>query len=146
MGVVVGQHRVDLVRNRGNEMPEEVGSRPAGHLFVQFDKGELGRAIDGDQQVELALLGPNFGDVDGEEADRVGFEMIYAEKPEFFGYSFATPSAAGRPAPRGVRRSAPVVWPDMKRRSWTRMISASAAPAASAASASPSRSALMMVR
>ena len=42
---------------------------------MQLDKGELGRAVDRDQQVELALLGPDLGDVDVEEADRVMLEL-----------------------------------------------------------------------
>jgi hypothetical protein len=38
---------------------------------VQLDKSELGRAVDCDQQIEPALLGPDLGDIDVEEADRV---------------------------------------------------------------------------
>jgi hypothetical protein len=41
---------------------------------VQLDKGELTGAVDGHEQVEPALLGMHLGDVDMEEADRVGFE------------------------------------------------------------------------
>ena len=44
-------------------------------LLVQFNKGELGRAVDGHEQVKLALLGADFGDVDMEEADRVALEL-----------------------------------------------------------------------
>lgn len=66
---------MDLVGHCGDEMPEEVGRGSAGHLLVQLDEGELGRAVDGDQQGELALFGADFGDVDVEKADRVGFEL-----------------------------------------------------------------------
>jgi hypothetical protein len=44
-------------------------------FFVQFDKGELGGAVDRHQQVELALRGAHFGDVDVKLADRVGLEL-----------------------------------------------------------------------
>ena len=40
-----------------------------------LDKDELGGAVDRDEQVELALCRPNFGDVDMEVADRIGFEL-----------------------------------------------------------------------
>jgi hypothetical protein len=42
---------------------------------VQFDKGELGGAVDGDEQIEPALCGSHFGDVDVEVADRIGLEL-----------------------------------------------------------------------
>jgi hypothetical protein len=41
---------------------------------VQLDKGELGRAVDGHEEVELALLGPDLGNVDVEEADWIALE------------------------------------------------------------------------
>ena len=37
---------------------------PNRDLLVQFDEGELRRPIDGDDEIELPLSGPNFGDVD----------------------------------------------------------------------------------
>ncbi len=53
------------------------GSRPRFflRLFVQFDEGKLGYAVDRHEQVELALGSPNLGDVDMEVADRVAFEL-----------------------------------------------------------------------
>jgi len=42
---------------------------------VQLDEGELGGAVDRDEQVELALLGADLGDVDMEVADGVGLEL-----------------------------------------------------------------------
>ena len=41
---------------------------------MQLDKGELGRAVDGHEEVELALLGPDLRNVDVEEADWVALE------------------------------------------------------------------------
>jgi hypothetical protein len=40
---------------------QEVRRRPARDLLVRFDKGEIGRAIDGHEQVELAM---HLGDAD----------------------------------------------------------------------------------
>jgi len=44
--------------------------RLGGRFLVQLDEGELAGAVDGHQQVEAALLGPDLGDVDVEVADR----------------------------------------------------------------------------
>ena len=49
--------------------------RSTSHLLVHLDEGELGCAINGDQQVKLALFGPDFGNVDVEKADRMDFEF-----------------------------------------------------------------------
>jgi hypothetical protein len=42
---------------------------------VQLDERELGRAVDGHEEVKLTLLGTNLGDVDVEEAERIGLEL-----------------------------------------------------------------------
>jgi hypothetical protein len=54
MLAVVGQHRV----NDRNQAAEEIGRCAAHDLFMHFDKSELGRAVDRDKQVELALYRP----------------------------------------------------------------------------------------
>jgi hypothetical protein len=71
---IVGQHGVDRVGHGGSEVAKEVACDAPGRLLVKLDKGELGRSVDGDEEVELALLGPDLGDVDVEEADRVALE------------------------------------------------------------------------
>lgn len=43
---------------------------------MQFNESEFRCAIDGDEHVELALFGANFGNVDMEIADRIGFELL----------------------------------------------------------------------
>jgi len=43
---------------------------------VQLHKGELGGAVDGDEEMELALLGAHLGDVDVDVAERVGLERL----------------------------------------------------------------------
>ena len=74
LGALVGEHRVDRVGHGRDEVTEEVARAAPRRLPVQLNKGELARAIDGHEQVEPALLGVHLGDVDVEEADRVGFE------------------------------------------------------------------------
>ena len=77
---------MDLVGDGSDEVAKEVAGDPARGLLVQLGEGELGGAVDGDEEVELALLGSDLGDVDVEEADRVALE------PERCGLS---PSVSG---------------------------------------------------
>jgi hypothetical protein len=72
---VVGEHRVDLVGHCSSKSPKEVTGDAPGRFLVQLDEGELGRAINGYQQVETALLGTDLGDVDVEVAERVALEL-----------------------------------------------------------------------
>jgi hypothetical protein len=64
MGSVVGEERVDLVGDDGDPSAEKVHRGAARHLLVQLDESELRRSVDGDKQVEFALPGSNFSDVD----------------------------------------------------------------------------------
>jgi len=43
---------------------------------VQLDKGELAGSVYGDEHKQLALVGPDFGDVDVKVTDRVGFKLF----------------------------------------------------------------------
>lgn len=43
---------------------------------MQLNVGELGSAVDGDEKIQPALLGADFGDVDMEVADRVRLELL----------------------------------------------------------------------
>jgi hypothetical protein len=58
---------------------------------AEFGKGKLRSAIDGDEEVESAFFGPDLGDVDVEEADRVGLEFFLGC---FFAFDFGQPGAA----------------------------------------------------
>jgi len=66
---------VHLVGHGGDEAAQEVGGSAARDLFVRFDEGELGGAVDRDEQIELALLGAALGEIDVEVADGVGLEL-----------------------------------------------------------------------
>ena len=70
VGSVVGEDGMDLVRDGGDQAAQEVPRGAARHLLVHLDKGEFGRSVDGDEQVEFALRGSNLGDVDMKIADR----------------------------------------------------------------------------
>jgi hypothetical protein len=79
VGPVVGQDGMDLVGDRFDEVQQEVGRDPPCGLLVQLGEGELRGPIDGDEEIEPALRGAYFGDVDVEVADRVGLELaLYA--------------------------------------------------------------------
>lgn len=77
MGAIIGQHDVDLVRHGFDKMAQKVGGGLAKSLAMQLDEGEFARAIDGHEEVEPAFRRLNLGNVDMEEANRVGFELLF---------------------------------------------------------------------
>lgn len=76
LDAVVGEHSVDAVWQGGDEGFDEGGGCDAGGALDQLDGGELAGAVDGDEQVELALGGLRLGDVDVEVADGIGLEGL----------------------------------------------------------------------
>ena len=76
LDTVVGQHGVDAVRNGCNERFKKGRSGPHVGLFDEFNHGELRGSVDGHEQVELAFGGSDLGQVDVEEADRIGIELL----------------------------------------------------------------------
>ena len=77
---------MDLVRDSGDQVAQEVRGRAARHLLMQFDEGEFGGPINRDDEMELALSGSDLGDVDMETADRVGLELAL---PRGFAFDLA---------------------------------------------------------
>lgn len=76
LDAVVGQIRVDPVRYSCDQGDQEGrGCHPV-RAVHQLHEGELARAIDCYEQVELALGGLNLGADDVEETDRVGLEPL----------------------------------------------------------------------
>ncbi len=73
---VVGEHGVDLVGHGLKECVQEVGRNPLRGLFMHLDEGELRGTVNSDQEIELALFGANFRDIDMEVADRIGLELL----------------------------------------------------------------------
>jgi hypothetical protein len=76
LDAVVGENRMQAIRRRRDQRFEEGDGRWAIGLLMQLHEGELRGSVDADEQVELAFLGPDFGDVDVKEADRVGLELL----------------------------------------------------------------------
>ena len=64
------------VRDVCKEPAEEVRRDPTRRAIVEFRKGELADPINGHEQIQLALLGPDFGEIDVEVAHRIGFERL----------------------------------------------------------------------
>ncbi len=59
-------------RDQGFE--EAAGRHHVGGLH-ELNEGELGRSVDGNEEVEFAFRSAHLGDVDMEVADRIGFEL-----------------------------------------------------------------------
>ncbi len=76
LDALIGEHGMDAIRNGLDESFEE---RCCGSLvwpFDEFDYSELRGLGDGYEQVELALGGSHLSQVDMEEADRIGVELL----------------------------------------------------------------------
>jgi hypothetical protein len=55
---------------------EERDGRGAIGLLMQLHEGEFRGSVNANEQMELAFFGPNFGDIDVKEADRVRLELL----------------------------------------------------------------------
>ncbi len=76
LDAVVGQHGVDAIRHGlDHGVQEATAALSIGHVR-QAGEGELRGPVDGNEQVELALAGADLGDVEVEEADRIGLELL----------------------------------------------------------------------
>ena len=73
---VVGEHGMDLVGYGGDERVQEVGRNPLRGLLMRLDEDELRSAVDGHEEIELALFGAYLRDIDVEVADRVELELL----------------------------------------------------------------------
>ena len=74
--VPLSVNTVDLVGYGLDEGAEEVAGNLPGGFLVQLGEGELGSPVDGDEKVELALLGADLRDVDVEITPRIFFEFL----------------------------------------------------------------------
>ena len=74
LDAVVREDGMNTIRHGGDQPPQEVARGVTGLVRMQLGESELRRAVDGDEEVELSLGGLHFGDVDVEEADRIGLE------------------------------------------------------------------------
>lgn len=73
---IIRQHDLGLVGNGFDQVAKEVACDAPGRLPVQFDEGELGRPVNGHQEIEPAFRRLHFSDVDMEKAERIGLEFL----------------------------------------------------------------------
>ena len=71
---------------------------------MQLCVGKLGGAVDGDEEIELALGGLHLGDVDVEVADRIGLELLANQLVAFDLRQTADPMALQAAIQRGPRQ------------------------------------------
>ena len=76
MSAVVREDGVDAIRNEFDELLEELRSRPTIGLRDELSEGELGSAINGDEEMKLAFCGAHFGEIEMEVTDGIGFELF----------------------------------------------------------------------
>ena len=67
---------MDPVWDGGGQVPQEVARDPARGFLVQFHESEPGRPVNGDPQVQLALLGAHLGQIDVEVTDGIRLELL----------------------------------------------------------------------
>jgi hypothetical protein len=75
LDAVTGQNGVDPIGHGRDEGFEKGGGGDARGAVGQLDEGELAGAVDGHEQVELALSGLHLGDVEVEKADGISLEL-----------------------------------------------------------------------
>lgn len=73
---VVGQDHVDLVGYGFQQMAQELPCRSPADFVDQLCDREFAGAVDGDEQLELALSDLHLGDIDVEEADGRALEPL----------------------------------------------------------------------
>jgi len=71
-----GEVGADFVRYGRDQRSQEIRRDGPRCFLMQFGKGELRCPVDGHEEVELAFLGPDFGDVDVKVADRIFPESL----------------------------------------------------------------------
>jgi len=72
---IVGQDRVDRVRDTLDQPAQEVRRDPWSRSFVSFREGEMADAIDGDDELELAFVRPDLREIDVDVPDRIVVEL-----------------------------------------------------------------------
>lgn len=76
LDAVVGEHRVQGVWHRRDHIAQELRCCHLVSRRMQFSERELGRSVDGNEEIELALSRLHFGDVNVEIADGVALEPL----------------------------------------------------------------------
>ena len=76
LDAIIGEHDVEPVGHGCDQVSQEGRSGHFPGLLVQFHEGELGGAVDGDKEIQLALRRLNFSNINMEVAERVGLELL----------------------------------------------------------------------
>lgn len=76
LDAAVGEHGVDFVGGSLDEVVEESHGGGNGRLLHQPSEGVLRGAVRSHEEVELALLSADLGNVDVEVADPIGLERL----------------------------------------------------------------------
>ncbi len=76
LDAVIGQDRVDPVRNGFEQVLQKLPSGPPVGLLDQLSDGELAGAVDCHEEIELTFSGLHFGNIHVEEPDRVALEAL----------------------------------------------------------------------
>jgi hypothetical protein len=76
LDAVIGQGRVDAIGHGFQKVFEELPSGPTVSRCNELSDGELGSAVDTDEEKELALGRLHFGDVDVKESNGVALELL----------------------------------------------------------------------
>ena len=77
LNAIIGQERVELVRHGLEQAFKARFCQQVRGPFMQLGMGELRCAVDGDEQIQLALFGLHFGNIDVAVTDRVCFELLF---------------------------------------------------------------------
>ena len=75
LDAVIGQNGVEPVREGVDQITQELACDHPGRFGLQSNEGELGCAVDPNEQLKLAFLGPHFRNVDVNVTDRVSLEF-----------------------------------------------------------------------
>ena len=76
LDAIVGEDDVNFVGNSGDQIAQELRGQHLAGLAVQFEISKLAGSINGNKEIEFSLCCLNFGNVDMEIADWVGFELL----------------------------------------------------------------------
>ena len=74
LDAVVGQNRVDPIRNSLDQRFQERARRAPIRLLLKLGESQLGGSVDSDKEIQFALNTPDLGDINMKEPDRVPFE------------------------------------------------------------------------
>ena len=83
LNAIISQERVELVRHGLEQAFKARFCQQARGPFMQLGMGELRCAVNDDEQIQLALFGLHFGNIDVTVTDRVCFELLFFAAARF---------------------------------------------------------------